>query len=105
MLLPDLITIITGQGHRSGPEGPVLKTEVPIFLQDKFGLEVEEDENNLGILLLKKDTLQKWSESSGVWKDLGKRKKLQSALLQKLPDSWTTQECVLVGTIFGDVTR
>ena len=48
----EAITVVTGKGLRSGPEGPVLQTGVPRFLQEKHGPEVMSVEGNMGRFLI-----------------------------------------------------
>jgi len=58
------ITVITGKGLGSGPEGPVLVTGVPRFLSVFSGPQITSIEGNEGRFLITKKSLESWSESS-----------------------------------------
>jgi pentatricopeptide repeat protein len=57
------IGVITGKGNRSGPEGPVLQTKIPQFLQIALGLETTPVKGNTGMFLVTKTSLQVWADS------------------------------------------
>jgi pentatricopeptide repeat protein len=57
------ITIVTGKGIGSGPDGPVLVSGVPQFLRDCSGPEITLVEANEGCFVITKGALQVWGES------------------------------------------
>lgn len=101
--LPNSIVIVTGKGHRSGPNGPVLKSGVPIFLQNRFGIESRLVEGNSGRLLFTRDILIKWSKSNAWLRDTRKRKLLSSVVLRTDGTRWTTDDYALVDDAFGGI--
>jgi len=58
------IVVVTGQGHGSGPDGPVLKDGVPTFLTKLGGPVCTSVVNNPGCFQIKKSSLVKWKNSS-----------------------------------------
>jgi len=61
------IVVITGKGHGSGPEGPVLQKYVPRFLRDCSGPEITRIEGNDGAFAISHESLRDWYDSSR-WK-------------------------------------
>jgi pentatricopeptide repeat protein len=92
------ITVITGKGNRSGPGGPVLQTEIPLFLQGKLGLETHPVEENTGRLLVTQTTLQIWADSRHS--DDKAMKQRKSALLEA-NTCWTIDDCDLIDSMFA----
>jgi hypothetical protein len=61
-LLEDIV-VVTGQG-RGSTDGPVLQSEVPLFLQDKLGLETSPVAGNPGRFVVKGMALLEWIKSN-----------------------------------------
>ena len=58
------LSVITGQGRRSGSEGPVLMHSTRAFLREQFDppLEITDIPSNPGRFLLEATTIQNWVE-------------------------------------------
>lgn len=68
------IIVVTGQGHGSGVDGPVLQKEVPDFLKKQGGPAITPMKNNPGCFMITKVSLEKWMKS----KDFERFKKILS---------------------------
>jgi hypothetical protein len=94
------LVVITGQGHGSGPEGPVLQERVPIFLEER-GLKTVPQKGNAGAFLLTRKTLRTWAKQKKL---LTKDGCLVSALRRPC-EKWTPEDRALIDSVFQARTR
>ena len=58
------VVVITGKGHGSKNNVPVLRRKIPLFLSDAIGLKVTRLKDNKGRLLVTGNSLQQWASST-----------------------------------------
>jgi len=91
------IIVVTGKGHGSGPDGPVLKIKVLLSLEEILGIQVSPDERNGGCFWLKKSPLKKWRDGHFADPDF---KEQLSHVLDRRSSSWSTEDCELIDKAF-----
>jgi hypothetical protein len=88
------IVVVTGQGHGSGSDGPVLQSVVPHFLLERLGLETTPVSGNPGRFVLEQRVLH---ESKKLNAD--SIRQLQS-VLHKDVASWTSKDHAVLNSFF-----
>jgi pentatricopeptide repeat protein len=89
------LVIVTGQGRGSGPEGPILKSGVPRFLQEQLGLETLPVANNPGCFLVQQMALSKWKNSNA---EIIRRLRFA---LHRDACFWTTEDYALIDSLIA----
>jgi hypothetical protein len=95
------IGVITGKGNRSGPDGPVLPTKIPQFLQTHMGLETTLIEGNTGMFLVTKTSVQVRADL--LHSDVKTKQQLSDAVLNA-HSSWTIDDCSFIDSFFVGTT-